>query len=234
MATLSGSPALRTRAGDRPAPLAGVTAPGPGGLPPEIVEACRFASLQLGGPRLVSLGVTSALRGEGRSTIARAMAEIQDEDYERTVVLLDLDLERPSLSRSLGAAPAPGIAELVDGTASLDDVIQPLGEGISLVAAGASAWPASRTMAGILRAGVLRAIEERFDAVIADLPPLLSSSVGRAPAAVFGDLLLVVRSGVTPLGRIRQATAHLPVQPSVLLNGTRSHLPPWLQRLAGC
>jgi Mrp family chromosome partitioning ATPase len=203
-------------------------------LPPELIEACRFASLQLGGPRLASLGVTSSVRGEGRSTLVRALAHIQSEDYERSVVLVDLDLERPSLGGWLGAAPCPGMAELAEGRAAVDDVLQQLGGGIALVTAGSSFAPVARTMAAILRSEALRALGERFDVVIADLPPLLGSGLGRAPAGAFTDLLLVVRSGVTPLGRIREATAHLPVQPAVVLNGTSSHLPPWLRRLAGC
>lgn len=202
-----------------------------GGLPAELVEACRHVSLQLGGPRLTSLGVTSTIRGEGRTSIAWALAHIQGEDYQREVVLVDLDLERPGLAGRLGAAPSPGLAELAEGRASVDDVLQPLGGGITLVAAGASGRPGPRIMADILRSDALPAIGARFDVALADLPPLLGSSCGQAPAAAFGELLLVVRSGVTPLGRIRQATAHLPVPPRVLLNGTSSHLPGWLRRL---
>jgi Mrp family chromosome partitioning ATPase len=205
-----------------------------GSLPPALLEACRCASLQLGGPRLTSLGVTSTVRGEGRSSIVLALAHIQAQDYQRSVLLVDLDLERPGLAGRLGAAPSPGVAELAEGSASVDDVLQPLGGGITLLAAGAPGGAVTRVMAGILRSNVLQAVGERFDMVVADLPPLLGSSCGQAPVAAFGDLLLVVRSGVTPLGRIRQATAHLPVPPTVLLNGTRSHLPPWLCRLLGC
>jgi protein-tyrosine kinase len=202
-----------------------------GGPPPELLEACHHVSLQLGGPRLTSLGVTSTVRGEGRSSIAWALAHIQGEDYQREVVLLDLDLERPGLAGRLGAAPSPGLVELAEGRASVDDVLQALGGGITLVAAGASSRSGPRIMADILRSDALPAIAARFDVVVADLPPLLGSSCGQAPAAAFGELLLVVRSGVTPLGRIRQAIAHLPVPPRVLLNGTSSHLPGWLRRL---
>ena len=209
-----------------------VASPG-GSLPSAVLEACRGASLQLGGPRLSTLGVTSTVRGEGRSTIALALAEIQSQDYGRGVVLLDLDLESPRLSR-LGAASTPGIAELADGIASVDDALQELGGGITLVSAGAPRGHVTRIMAGFLRANLLQAVGERFDVVVADLPPLLGSSCGQAPAAAFADLLLVIRSGVTPLERIREATVHLSLPPAVLLNGTSSRLPPWLRRLMGC
>jgi Mrp family chromosome partitioning ATPase len=202
-------------------------------LPPELLDGCRSASLQLGGPALVSLGVISTVRGEGRSSVAAAMAVVQADTYQRRVALLDLDLEKPGLCSRLGASPAPGVSEVAGGKVSLEDVLQPLGSGITLIAGGAGGKPATRMMADVLRSGVLRAIAQHFDVIIADLPPLLGCSFGEASAAAFAELLLVVRCGVTPAGRIRRATAHLPQQPRVLLNGARSNLPSWVQRLTG-
>ena len=69
--------------------------------------------------------------------------------------------------------------------------------------------------------------------VVADLPPLLGSSLGRQAAGLMADLVLVVRAGVAPAGRIRDAVAGLAVSPSVLLNGTHSRIPEWAARLAG-
>jgi Mrp family chromosome partitioning ATPase len=207
----------------------------PGGgaraLPADFVEACRAASLQVGGPSLARLGVTSAIRGEGRSSVARAMACIQEEDYRRRVVLLELDLGRPTLARSLGASPSPGILEFAKGSASLDSVLQPISHGITLITAGAPGGSATRSMADVLRPGLLAEIRERCDIIIADLPPLLGWGFGGAGTAAFPELLLVVRAGVTPAGRIREAIAQLPGEPNVLLNGTHSALPRWLRQL---
>jgi Mrp family chromosome partitioning ATPase len=227
------APAPRGSLSQRLSTLRG-RAPGAMPAPPApMLEACRVASLQIGGPTLASLGVTSAVRGEGRSWVAHALARVQEEDYQRRVALLDLDLEMPALARRLGASPSPGLAELAEGSAALEDVLQPLSPRVTLIAAGAGCRPPARTMSDLLRSDALAAIAERFDVVIADLPPLLGGSLGQAPTAAVAGLLLVVRSGVTPLGRVREATAHLPVPPTVLLNGTRSSLPPWLRRLTG-
>src|SRR2546430_8763431 len=53
-----------------------------------------FRSL-IGGPKLTSIGVTSALRGEGRTSVALALAAVQREDFGRSVILVDMDLENP-------------------------------------------------------------------------------------------------------------------------------------------
>src|SRR5258708_25710473 len=67
-------------------------------IPRQMLEVCRSASLLLGGPNLRRLGGTSALREEGRTSIALAMAVVQREDYGRTVALVDIDLENPSVA----------------------------------------------------------------------------------------------------------------------------------------
>lgn len=200
---------------------------------PAIVEGCRAASLKIGGPGLSRLGITSSVRGEGRTSVALAMAIVQKEDYGRSVVLLDLDLDNPQLARQIGVRPWPGIAELARGGISIADVLQPVDEGIAAVAAGAAGAAAPRIISDLLRMELIDKIGRDFDVVIADLPPLLGSSFGHALASCFPDLLLVLRSRVTPLARLKEATAHLPVEPKVLLNGTHSDLPRWVRRLAG-
>lgn len=200
---------------------------------PAILEGCRSTSLKIGGPTLQRLGITSAIRGEGRTSVAVAMALVQQEDYGRSAAIIDLDLDNPELARRVGIRPWPGLAELARGTATIAEVCQPVATGVVAVAAGAAGGGAPRIISDLLREGLIDAISREYDVVIADLPPLLGSSYGHAIASWFPDLLLVIRSRVTPLARVREGVAHLPVEPKVLLNGTRSDLPRWLRRLAG-
>ncbi len=197
-----------------------------------MLEACRAASLQIGGPSLSRLGITSSMRGEGRTSGAMAMARVQREDYGRSVLLVDLDFENPNLARLCGCRPWPGLSEL-SGGALLVDVEQPVDNGISFIAAGAPNGSVPRTITDIQRGEVMERAARGYDVLIADLPPLLGCSFGPAVAAWFPDLLLVVRTRVTPVARIREATAQLPVEPRVLLNGVESDLPRWLRKLTG-
>jgi len=43
----------------------------------------------------------------------------------------------------------------------------------------------------------------------------------------------VLLAGVTPVARTKEAVANLPVEPAVLLNGTRSQIPRWMKRVLG-
>ena len=58
----------------------------------EVLDACVVALRRMGGAKLRSVGVTSAGRGEGRSTVAAAMAVIQATEYVRKTIYIELDL----------------------------------------------------------------------------------------------------------------------------------------------
>ena len=215
---------LLSRTRDRPPLLAA-------SIGSRVLEACGPASLRLGGPTLKSLGVTSTIRGEGRSTVALAMALIQQRDYGRKVLLLELDSDSPTLAERLGAEVWPGLPELLRGEATLKDVVHPLADGISVATVGAAAGTGPRTMIELLTSGVLSELAGECDVLVGDLPALLESNFGPLLADAFTQVLLVVRAGLTPLGRIQQAAAALRSEPAVLLNGTSPTLPPWIRKI---
>jgi protein-tyrosine kinase len=199
----------------------------------EILEACRGASLQLGGPALRTLGVTSAIRGEGRSLIALAMAHIHAQDYGRKVLLVDLDMERPAMSRLLDADQWPGLTEVVRKDAALEDAIQAIEGDLFLLSSGALIDSPVRILADIPTSGLFERIGREFDVVIGDLPPIIATAYGRLAASLFPKLLLVVRAGVTPLSMVREAAQNLASEPAVLVNCEHSNVPHWARRLIG-
>lgn len=203
------------------------------GIPGPMLEACRAASRLIGGPNLRLLGITSALRGEGRTSVALAMAAVQRQDFGRRVVLVEMDFENPTLARTDNLEPWPGLAELSRGEATATQVMQRLRNGVQVVTLGVIATSVSRMATEVSQSNALAALAHEVDIVIADLPPLLPGGLGFAGARSFEDLLLVVRAGVTPIARVREATADLHVTPHVLLNGTKSSLPRWLLSMLG-
>ena len=198
---------------------------------PEMIEAARKTMLALGGSRVQRVGVTSALRGEGRTSIALALAIVQELDFGRRCLLVDLDLESAAIARHAGIRPWPGICEVVRGESSVDDAIQPISERISVIAAGGTGGNAPRVVSDLIRQGILDDLQRRSDVIVADLPPLIACSFGRTAAAAFPDLLMVVRSQVTPVALIRQAVGQLETQPQIVLNGVGTRIPRWLRRL---
>jgi polysaccharide biosynthesis transport protein len=199
----------------------------------DILQACRGASLQVGGPSLTALGVTSAIHGEGRSLLALAMAYVHAQDYGRKVLLVDLDMERPALARLLGAKECPGLAEVVREDITVDEAVQPIGGGLSLLSSGVPTDTPVRIIADMASSGLIEHMGRDYDIVIGDLPPIISASHGRLAASLFPKLVLVVRAGVTPLSVVQEASQNLGSEPAVILNCERTNLPRWARRLTG-
>ena len=201
-------------------------------VPEAILEGCRLAVQQLGVEGITSLGVTSAMRGEGRTTIALATALVLAE-YGIDTALVEMDLGNPQLGHRLQVAKYPGVVDLADGRVSLQDVMRPISQGLSLIPAGQLHGSAPRVLSEFARAEILNHIADAGHVVVADLPPLLRSSTGHQAANLMAELLLVVRAGVVSARNITDAVSGLTVPPKVLLNGTHSRVPSWALRLAG-
>jgi len=106
-----------------------------------------FISLRLPDTsRCRSIGLTSAVRGEGRTTLARGFALTLAADLEVPVWLAELDLEHPSLADYFGLPPAPGLCDVLRGGLELEDVAFPVAENLSVLPAGAVQREAPRLL----------------------------------------------------------------------------------------
>src|SRR5215471_3455509 len=66
------------------------------------------------------LMVSSALAGEGKTTISLGLALTVAQDFpDRRVVLVETDVQRPALASDFGVEPAPGLVDCVLGDGSL-------------------------------------------------------------------------------------------------------------------
>jgi Mrp family chromosome partitioning ATPase len=216
----------------RDPPVAGSNARNDFEIDPRLLDACGSVSLQIGGVRLNRLGVTSTIRGEGKTTIAMALALVQAVDYRRGVIIVELDFENPSLADRLRLRRRPGVAELASGQVSIPEAVQAVSDGIGVITAGGPVWSWSKTAAEVSSSGILAALGNQTDIVVADLPPL-TSSLGHQWHDGFQRLVYVVRAGITPLPRVREAISSLSSEPALLLNGTDSSLPRWLRSILG-
>src|SRR4029079_19619146 len=74
-----------------------------------LLETCR--RLKVG-----CLALTSALPGEGKSTLRVGLASALSREPGRRVLLIEADLRRPSFTKTLGLPPAHGLSEWLNGT----------------------------------------------------------------------------------------------------------------------
>ena len=156
-----------------------------------------------------SILITSALPGEGKSTLALSLAMAHAEQGKRTL-LIDADLRQPAIERIVRLDPDAGLAEVLAHRSHWSSVtrsvpgrpnLSVLGSGLPLPLALALIGPQMR---GILDQAVLQ-----FDLVVIDSPPLLGCAE-TLELAVAADLaVLAVRSGQTPMKSLAAAVETL-------------------------
>ena len=147
--------------------------------------------------RLRSIVITSAIPGEGKTTIAAHLAIANAYRGKRTL-LVDGDLRRPSLHARFGLNPREGLSNVLTGELAWRDVILPVEDkpNLSLLPAG----PGSHRAADLIGPRLSTLLDEfgkEYDLVILDSPPLLGFAECLQMASAADGVLIVSRAGST-------------------------------------
>lgn len=138
--------------------------------------------------------VTSSLPGEGKSTTATNMALAMAQAGQR-VVLIDADLRRPMVAEYLGLEGNAGLTTALMGTFSVGQLLQPWGEHeLQVLTSGRIPPNPSELLGSDAMARLLADLEDEFDAVIIDAPPLIPVTDAAVLAQKVGGVVLVVGS----------------------------------------
>jgi succinoglycan biosynthesis transport protein ExoP len=166
----------------------------------------QFLDIEPGGRSFV---VTSSIPSEGKTTTAANLA-IALADSGAQVVIIDADLRRPKIAEYMGIEGAVGLTDVLISRAELADVLQPWGRG-NLVVLPAGALPPnpSELLGSRAMGALLRTLEEEFDVVILDLPPLLPVTDAALVSKLVRGALIVVAAGRTHKGELAGAVAAL-------------------------
>lgn len=152
---------------------------------------------------LCSLGITSSYLGEGVTTIAANLAVTAARRGDRRVLLVDCNLAHPCISRLLGVAASPGLAELVHGEDREDALHQPTEiKNLWVLSAGQLRGSPARTYYSARLPRVMQDLADGFDLLIFDLPPAGQASCTSRMAGMLDGVLLVVEAG-----RVRREAA---------------------------
>jgi capsular exopolysaccharide synthesis family protein len=148
-------------------------------------------------PKVVLL--TSALPGEGKTSLALCLATAAAEEGLRTVII-DLDLHRPRLRRAFGGAEGqPGIVELVSNEYALEQALVADGTtpGLFAITVNRSTANPSALFGTKRMAELIKSLRDRFDIIFLDTPPTLAVGDARVLARLADALVFVVRWGST-------------------------------------
>ena len=156
------------------------------------------------------VAVTSAVRGEGRTTTACSLAAAVAE-LGMKVTLVEADLRRPSVAQHFGVPEGPGLVDLLSGAASLQDVRRgfPSHAGLTVVTAGSTHPNPTEILDSVEMRNCIAALEGCNDVVILDTPALLPSADASIVATMATSVLVVVAVRRTPREKITAALARL-------------------------
>lgn len=186
------------------------------------------ARLQLanetGEPIVVS--VTSAIKGEGKTTTVINLGYTLARDFGRRVLLVDCDFVFPEMKAFLEAPVEYGLIDCLRSDVSPQQAMGALSD--------VSCWimPAGQSVAGsteLLRAGqlnrVLSQLRDEFDYILLNAPPILPVATMNVLESHCDLHVLVVRANVTSKQAVKQALGSLRAQKSihVILNGVASN-----------
>lgn len=156
-----------------------------------------------------TLVVTSALAGEGKSTMSANLALTMAQGGSR-VCLVEADLRRPKVLDYLGLEGAVGLTDALIGRAEVFDVIQPYG-GTNMWVLGAGPIPPnpSELLGSAAMRGVLKELASRFDYVVMDSPPILPVTDAVVLSSLADGVIVVVGSGVVQRDQLTHALENL-------------------------
>ncbi len=153
--------------------------------------------------------VCSAISGEGKTFTSMNLAMSVALERERTVLLIDADVAKPHISRTLGLEDRRGLMDvLVDKDLSLADVlVQTDMPGLRVLPAGRRHEYATEILASERMEEVIEDISGRYPnrVIILDSPPLLQTSEAQVLSGLIGQVVMVVHAGATPQSAVNHA-----------------------------
>lgn len=153
--------------------------------------------------------VTSSLPGEGKTYCAINLAMSIAMELDHTVLLVDADVARPSVLRTLDLPAQPGLMDiLIDDKLDLGDVILRTNvDTLSILPAGTSTPRATELLASSMMNNMLHELANRYPdrVIIFDSPPLLLTSESRVLASHMGQIVVVVEAQTTTQHAVKEA-----------------------------
>lgn len=171
------------------------------------------------------LAVSSPESGDGKSTVAAALAHVFAGQGQR-VVLIDGDIRRGALHRAMSVKRSPGLTDYLSGLVQIDEILQTAANGITTIGSGRRMHSGPELLGSAAMAQLIRTLRSQFGVIIVDTPPLGAGVDSYVIGTATGNIVLVLRTGRTD-GQIAEAKlALLDRLPVRVLGAVLNDVPP--------
>jgi capsular exopolysaccharide synthesis family protein len=159
-------------------------------------------------PKIIAM--TSALPGEGKTTICLALGRSMAANHS-AILLIDCDVRRRGTSRWLDSDPKTGLLEVLRGNARLEDaVVIDERSGLHILPLAAAGDDEHDLLTGGQMDALLAHASSLYDAVILDTAPVLAIADARLLLSKADASIVTVRWRKTPEAALRSALRMLP------------------------
>jgi polysaccharide biosynthesis transport protein len=150
--------------------------------------------------------VTSARPQEGKTTTSINTAIVLAQKGVR-VLLIDADLRRPSVHKTLGMGPRSGLSNVLTGSVTLEHAItrSPILSNLFVLPAGTPPPNPAELLASSNMRDLLNELRDKYDHIIIDTPPTLSVTDAVVLSQRVDAIILVIRSSKTTKQALRRA-----------------------------
>lgn len=173
---------------------------------------------------LKTILITSADIGDGKTSVAANLA-ISLSQREKDVVLLDVDLRRPTIHEFFEMKNDRGLVDLISDTATISDVLEfKKDKRLAILASGGTPVNPTELLGSKKMDQVLSTLEEAADMVIIDGPPLIVAD-SLVMASKVDGVLLVVRPGHTRYSLAQAAAEQIKMSGARLVGVVLNRIP---------
>lgn len=174
-------------------------------------NAFGAAARTLNNPNLVM--ISSSKPNEGKTFVSINLALSIALEKDKTVLLIDADVLRPSVNRELGIGQEPGLIEyLLSDNKDIGEFIYKTSiEKLNIIPAGIPHHLSNELLASDRMIALAQELASRYPdrIVLFDCPPLIGVTETNVLSSFMGQALIVVEESATPIADINKATEHL-------------------------
>ena len=141
-----------------------------------------------------TIGITSAIRGEGKSTASINLAYTFAVTGAE-VLLIDMDMRRPTISKQLGIESKVGLSDYLIGNANLREIIRSTDkyDNWDIMLSGSIPPAPSELIGSEAMVELMDKLKKHYDFIIIDLPPVNIVSDALVAKDILDGYVLAVR-----------------------------------------
>lgn len=174
------------------------------------------------------VSIASSLPSEGKTFTALNLGLSISSEMDSTVLLIDGDVIKSSLTKLIGAESKRGLIDLLeDPNCTVSDVIlDTQNPKLKIIPAGTNSAHSTELLASKAMEQLLTELAERYSdrIILFDSPPMLATSEASVLNHLMGQVLMVVEAGNTPVDAIKDSLSKLDSDKAIglILNKSRT------------